>query len=56
MDDIANWGVSPRVVLLPRGLKSSLGCNGVELYNAGLVDPTDTSEVRLIGVVGVTRM
>jgi hypothetical protein len=56
MDDTANHVVPLRVVLLPRATESPLGRNEVELEIAGVVDPTRTFEVRLIGVVGVTRI
>jgi hypothetical protein len=45
------------VVLLPRATESHLGRKEVELDIAGVVDPTETSDVRLlIGVVGGTRI
>jgi hypothetical protein len=57
MDETADRVVPLRVVLLPRATESPLGRNEVELEIAGVVDPTRTSEVRLlIGVVGGTRM
>ena len=43
-----------RLVLLPHITESPLGHNEVELAIVGVVDPTRTSEVHLIGVVGVT--
>jgi hypothetical protein len=57
VDDTADRVVPLRVVLLPRATKSPLGRNEVELEIAGVVDPTQTSEVcLLIGVVGGTRI
>jgi hypothetical protein len=44
------------VVFLPRATESPLGRNEVDVEIAGVVDPTRTFEVRLIGVVGVTRI
>jgi hypothetical protein len=55
--DTTNRIVPLRVVLLPRATESPLGRNEVELEIAGVVDPTQTSEVRLvIGVVGGTMI
>ena len=52
MDDSADPVGPLRVVLLPRATESPPGRNEVELGIAGIVDPTRTSEVRLlIGVV-----
>jgi len=57
VDDTANRVVPLRVVLLHRATESPLGRNEVELEIAGVVDPTQTSEVcLLIGVVGGTRI
>jgi len=57
VDDTADRVVPLRVVVLPRATESPLGRNEVELEIAGVVDPTQTSEVRvLIGVVGGTRI
>jgi hypothetical protein len=57
MHDTANRAVPLRVVPLPCVSKFPLGCNEVELQIAGVVDPTETSEVHLlIGVVGGTRI
>jgi hypothetical protein len=57
VDDTADRVVPRRVVLLPRATESPLGRNEVELEIAGAVDPTRTSEVRLlIGVVEGSRI
>jgi hypothetical protein len=57
VDDTADRVVPLRVVLLPRATESPLGRNEVELEIAGVVDPTQTSELRLlISVVGGTRI
>ena len=57
MDDTADRVVPLKVVLLPRATKFPLGPAEVELEIAGVVDPTRTSEVRLlIGLVGGTRI
>jgi hypothetical protein len=48
--------VPPQVVLLPRATESPLGHNEVELEIVGVVDQTRTFEVRLIGIVEVTRI
>jgi hypothetical protein len=53
-DDTADCVVPLRVVLLPRATDSPRGRNDVELEIAGVVDPTGTTDVSLIGVVGVT--
>jgi len=57
MDNTADHVVPLGVVLLPSATESPLGRNEVVIQNAGVVDPTRTSEVRLlIGVVGGTRL
>jgi hypothetical protein len=57
VDDTADRVVPLKVVHLPRATKFPLGPTEVELEIEGVVDPTRTSEVRLlIGVVGGTRI
>jgi hypothetical protein len=48
VDDTTDRVVPLRVVLLPRAAESHLGRKEVELDIAGVVDPTRTSEVRLL--------
>jgi len=56
-DDTTDLVVPLKVVLPPHATESLVSRNEVELENAGVVDPTWTSEVRLlIGVVGGTRI
>jgi len=54
-DNPTDCVVPLQVVLLPHATRSPLSHNKVELEIAGVGDPTRTSEVHLIGVVGVTR-
>jgi len=57
VDDTADHVVPLRVVLVPRVTESPLGRTEVELETAGVVDPTQTSEVHsLTGVIGGTRI
>jgi len=57
VDDTTDRVVPPRVVFLPSATESPLVRNEVEREIEGVVDPTTTSEVRLlIGVVGGTRI
>jgi len=57
MNNTADYLVPLQVVHLPRATESPLGHNDVELEIVRVVDPTQTSEVRLlIGVVGGTRI
>ena len=55
-DNTADRVVHLQVVLLPHSAQFPLGCNEVEFEITGVVDPTQTSEVHLIGVLRVTSI